>query len=55
MEMQLNWPSIRVRVDVAQNNSTLEVHLPVELLKQLENDSGFKYCAGNGIGVSVDN
>jgi len=54
MEMQLNWPTIRAKVDVYQNASTLEIHLPIELLKQMETGSGLQYCVENGFAVAVD-
>jgi hypothetical protein len=54
MEVQLDWPEIRVSVEVPRN-STLEIHLPVQLLKQMEIGSGLKYCVENGFAVFVDN
>ena len=54
MEMQLNWPTIRAKVDVYQNESTLEIHLPIALLKQMEIGSGLQYCVENGFAIAVD-
>lgn len=53
LDIQLYWPAITLIVDNPQD-STLEIHLPVELLKQLEIGSDLEYCVGFPFAVFID-
>jgi hypothetical protein len=49
----LYWPTLTVTVDNPRD-STFEIHIPIELLKEWEIASDFEYCIGFPFAAFVD-